>query len=105
VSEQVQWCELHAGNCDDVEPFRRLVVKRKGSKPTMLLACKKCVRALRDADLTRTSKWAGHVCPEIVAPPVSMDAERKPYEVKLTYVQEIYLRALGIRVISVKGDL
>jgi len=96
-----QWCELHEGLCDNVEPFRRLVVRRVGSKPTMLLACKKCVKALRDAQLTRPGKWAGLPCPEVVAP-VLMNGERKPFEVELLPLQVIYLRALGIKVIPAR---
>lgn len=93
-----QWCELHKGRCQTVVPLLRCIVAPSAARRELLLVCPKCARDLRKAGLTRSAKWAGVPCEEVVAPH-RPPGPREPYEVLLTPDQVRYLRALGFKVI------
>jgi len=103
LNNDIQWCPLHRGNCNDVVPVRRHFDNPK-RQDEIFLACQRCVRDLKKAGYLEDSKFARHECYEIVVPrglsggrKVALSAQS--FEITLDPLQVRYLRALGLKVI------
>lgn len=122
TTDTLQWCELHEGHCHDVVPVRRCFDDPR-RKSEMFMACPRCIRVLKKAELIDDSKYAGLPCAEIVVPKglskghyaardshkprhqrskiarSLLEGRQQSYEVTLDALQLTYLRALGLKVI------
>ena len=118
VTDTLQWCQLHMGHCPDVVPIRRHF-EDPSRQDEIFLACQKCIRELKKAELIGDSKYAKMDCYEVTVPRALSKGESlatrrraisdpsqqqqqlrlQSYEVKLDALQVKYLRALGLRVI------
>ena len=103
VTDTKQWCQLHRGHCNDVVPMRRHFDNPK-RQDEIFLACQKCVRALKKAELIVDSKYARFECYEIVVPRglskgSCLEPSTQSFEITLDALQVKYLRALGLKVI------
>lgn len=101
-TDTLQWCQLHWGHCHDVVPVRRHF-EDPNRQDEIFLACQRCVRDLKKAELISDSKYAKQDCYEVVVPKGlsqrrGQQLSTQSFEVTLDALQVKYLRALGLKV-------